>query len=83
LLVRAKALILSAMSTLSEIEAAIEDLPAAQQEELLAYLMRRIKKPANSAAANDDPFAKMIGAFAGPHEATGRHSEELLYGKGA
>ncbi len=71
------------MSTLSEIEAAIELLPAAQQEELLAFLTHRTKKPDSAAPADVDPFAALIGAFAGAHEATGRNAEELLYGKGA
>jgi hypothetical protein len=73
------------MSTLTEIEAAIEHLPEVQQVELLAFLTQRLKKSVSPATTSptDDPFGAMIGAFAGVREATGRKAEELLYGKDA
>ncbi len=70
------------MSTLSEIEAAIEHLPVVQQAELLTFLTRRMARPNGTAPENEDPFAAMIGQFAGAREATGRKAEELLYGEG-
>jgi hypothetical protein len=68
------------MSTLAEIEAAVEMLPRAQQRELLTFLAAKIGRPAP--ADGEDAFAKMIGAFGGPCEATGRRAEEILYGNG-
>jgi hypothetical protein len=70
------------MSKLEEIEEAIENLPAVEQEELLAFLTRRLRNTAAVTLAKEDPFAAMIGAFAGPCEATGRKAEDLLYGAG-
>ena len=70
------------MSTLAEIENAIEHLPSQELEELYAFLSRRMKKPRESAAV-EDPFAEVVGAFKGPREATGRNAEKILYGKGA
>jgi hypothetical protein len=71
------------MSTLAEIEAAVKALPRTQQEELFAFLAERIGR--SSIVRNDaeDAFAPFIGAYAGPHEATGRKAEELLYGSAA
>jgi len=73
------------MSTLAEIEAAIEHLPAPEQEELFVFLARRVKRPvsAPSTPTEADPFAAVIGAFAGADEATGRKAEGVLYGRGA
>ena len=70
------------MSTLTEIEAAVEALPRPQQEELLAFLVEQMGLP-KSQKASEDPFAAVIGAFAGPQESTGRNAEKILYGKGA
>jgi hypothetical protein len=68
------------MSTVAEIEAAVKALPRTQQEELLALLSKSIgRSPADTAGA-EDAFAPLIGAFAGPQEATGRKAEEILYG---
>jgi len=68
------------MSTVAEIEAAVKALPRAQQEELFAFLAERIgRSPADQYGA-EDAFAPLIGAYAGPHEATGRKAEEILYG---
>jgi hypothetical protein len=68
------------MSTVAEIEAALKALPRAQQEELLTLLAESIgRSPANPAGV-EDAFAPCIGAYAGPHEATGRKAEEILYG---
>jgi hypothetical protein len=72
---------LSAMSTLAEIEAAVKTLPRSQQEELFAFLAERIRRP--SGARGEDSFERVIGAFTGPREATGRKAEEILYGKSA
>ena len=66
------------MSTLQEIEAAAERLPRSQQEDLIAFLAERIGRPLPS--ETPDPFDALIGAFAGPAEATGRRAEEILYG---
>ena len=68
------------MSTLAEIEAAVKALPRPQQEELFAFLAKRIGRPIVAKPAVDE-FARVIGAFAGPREATGRKAEEILYGK--
>ena len=69
------------MSTLAEIEAAIEHLPSREQEELLGLLSRRVQGRHAPAPATEDPFAEVIGAFEGPREATGRNAEDILYGK--
>jgi hypothetical protein len=69
------------MSTLAEIETAIEHLPSREQEELFAFLSRRMQGRRGPTPASEDPFAAMIGAFEGPREATGRNAEEILYGK--
>lgn len=71
------------MSTLTEIEAAVKTLPRSQQEELFAFLAERIGRSFAAAAAAEDSFASVIGAFAGTREATGRKAEEILYGKSA
>ena len=71
------------MSTLAEIEAAVKALPRTQQEELFAFLAKRIGRPSASAVDAEDAFAPLIGAYAGPHEATGRRAEEILYGSAA
>lgn len=70
------------MSTLAEIEAAVETLGRPQQEKLFLFLAQRIGR-SSGPVAPDDAFANLIGAFAGPHEATGRRAEEILYGNGA
>ncbi len=71
------------MSTVAEIEAAVRELPRAQQEELFAFLAERIGRSPTAAACTEDAFAPLIGAYAGPHEATGRKAEEILYGSEA
>ena len=68
------------MSTVAEIEAAVKALPRAQQEELFAFLAERIGRSSTAEADAEDAFAPLIGAYAGPHEATGRRAEEILYG---
>jgi hypothetical protein len=70
------------MSTVAEIEAAVEALSREQQEELFTLLAERIGRPIPAPVGEQDPFASMIGAYAGPHEATGRQAEEILYGNG-
>ena len=71
--------------SLAEIEAAIERLPAPQQEELFVFLAQRVnrEKKASSSSVESDPMAEIIGAFAGATEATGRRAEDILYGRGA
>jgi len=68
------------MSTVAEIEAAVKALPRAQQEKLFALLAERIGRSSASPPGAEDPFARLIGAYAGPHESTGRKAEEILYG---
>ncbi len=68
------------MSTLAEIEAAVRSLPRSQQEELLAFLTEQIGRSTTDPATAPDALAEMIGAFAGPRDATGRKAEEILYG---
>ena len=70
------------MSTLSEIEAAVETLPLPQQERLMAFLAERIGRQLETASQSNDPFENVIGAFAGPLAATGRKAEDLLYDDG-
>jgi len=66
-----------------KIEAAVKALPRPQQEELFAFLARRIGRPSTGSTDAEDAFAPFIGAYAGPHEATGRRAEEILYGSAA
>ena len=72
-----------AMSTFAEIEAAVEALPRPQQEKLMALLAERIGRRLETPIPSDDPFEDVIGAFAGPRDATGRKAEEILYGTGS
>ena len=71
------------MSTLTEIEAAVGALPVEQKRELLAFLAREIERSRITPTRQDDALANVIGAFAGPRDATGRKAEEILYGNGA
>jgi hypothetical protein len=66
------------VSTLKEIEAAVEKLPRPEQEALLTFLADRVRRPLS--VGPDDSFDAVIGAFAGPVDATGRKAEEILYG---
>ena len=52
---------------------------ALQQQELLAFLSRRVVPVVAVAPDADDPFAAVIGAFAGAKDSTGRKAEEILY----
>jgi len=70
---------LTSVSTLQEIEAAAEKLPRSQKEDLIAFLAERVGRALPN--ETQDPFDALIGAFAGPAEATGRRAEEILYGK--
>ena len=66
------------MSTLAEIEAAADKLPAADQKALLQFIAERVHR---SEALLDDPVAAIIGAFpSGKPNDTGRQAEEILYG---
>jgi hypothetical protein len=40
-----------------------------------------ITLPESSVEGSADPFVELIGAFAGPEDATGRKAEEILYGR--
>ena len=66
------------MSTLAEIEAAVGQLPTAEQKALLRFIAERVHR---SEALAEDPVAAIIGAFpsAEPND-TGRRAEEILYG---
>ncbi len=68
------------MSTVAEIKAAVKSLSREQQQEVFAFLAEWIGRPSSDPANGEDAFALLIGAYAGPHEATGRKSEEILYG---
>ncbi len=70
------------MSTLAEIEQAVKTLPPSEQEALLEFLAQRVGRKESAKPTADDPFDAMIGAFAGPREATGRRAEDILYGSG-
>jgi hypothetical protein len=62
------------MSTVAEIESAIEKLPIPQQEEIFAFLAQRIgigKRPVVTSGGSD-PLEALIGAYEGPREAAGR-----------
>jgi hypothetical protein len=71
------------MSTLEEIEAAIAQLPPSEQQQLLESLVGRSTRTASKVQSGDDPVEKIIGAFAGPHDSTGRDAEGILYGRGS
>jgi hypothetical protein len=68
------------MSTLAEIESAAESLSRPDREELLAFLAKSLLQPSGP-ASSEDPVEEVIGAFAGQAEGTGRHAEEILYGR--
>jgi hypothetical protein len=79
LLLEASLIIFYVMSTLAEIEAAVEKLPPTQQKALFDFLAERLGRHAPAA---DDPVTDVIGAFAGQPGSTGRHAEEILYALG-
>ena len=65
------------MSTLTEIEAAVEQLPAAEQKVLLQFIAERVHR---SEALADDPVTAIIGAFpSGEPNDTARRDEDILY----
>lgn len=67
------------MSTLAEIQAAADQLPAAEQKALLQFIAERVHR---SEALADDPVIGIIGAFSsGKPNDTGRRAEEILYGR--
>ena len=69
---------LSVMSTLAEIEAAVDKLPAAEQKALLEFIAERVHR---SEALAYDPVTEVIGAYSsGKPNDTGRRAEEILYG---
>ena len=70
------------MSTLAEIEAAVEALPHCDQERLLSRLAARIQPAARDLRLEDDPVIALIGAFDGPKDSSSRRADEILYGAG-
>jgi hypothetical protein len=73
----------SIMSSLAEIEAAVGDLSDAEQQALLRFLTSQLQHPRGdaNAAADGDSFAAVIGLFSGEPGPTGRHAEQILYGR--
>lgn len=69
-----------AMSTLAEIEAAVETLPTSLQEELFSFLAGKLGRFGAPAV---DPVNDVIGAFAGEPGSAGREAEDILYGASA
>jgi uncharacterized protein (DUF433 family) len=80
-------------ASVEDVVRSFPDLTRAQVYECLAYyedhraeidaLIAQCRKdPSEGASVAEDPFAAVIGAFEGAHEATGRMAEEILYGKG-
>ena len=67
------------MGTLAEIEAAAKLLPIEEQKILLERLLTHLQQPCQT---EEDPFAQIIGKFAGEPGYTGRDAEEILYGRG-
>lgn len=66
------------MSTLAEIEAAVDELPTAEQKALLQFIAERVHR---FEALTDDPRAAIAGAFpSGKPNDTARRAEEILYG---
>ena len=66
------------MSTLTEIEAAVDQLPVAEQKALLQFIAERVHR---SEALADDPVTAIIGAFpSGEPNDTARRDEDILYG---
>ena len=66
------------MSTLAEIEAAIEPLPMDEQKTLLQFIAERVR---DREAILNDPVQAIIGAFpSGEPNDTGRRAEDILYG---
>ena len=68
----------ASMSTLAEIEAAVDQLPVVEQRALFQFIAERINR---SEDLVDDPVTAIIGAFPseGPND-TARHDEDILYG---
>lgn len=66
------------MSTLAEIEAAADQLPAAEQKALLQFIAERVHR---SGALADDPVTAVIGAYHSGTNNTGRDAEDILYGR--
>ena len=65
------------MSTLTEIEAAVDQLPVEEQKALLQFIAERVHR---SETLADDPVAAIIGAFpSGEPNDTGRRAEDILY----
>ena len=65
------------MSTLAEIEAAVDQLPAADQKALLQFIAERVGR---SEALEYDPVAAVIGAYHSGTNNTARDDEDILYG---
>jgi hypothetical protein len=66
------------MSTLAEIEAAVDKLPAAEQKALLEFIAERLHR---SEALAEDPVTALIGAYHSGTHSTGADAEDILYGR--
>ena len=66
------------MSTLAEIQEAAEKLPPPEQEELIAFLNKRLH---GSGILSHDPVMSIIGIFEGEPGPAGRNAEDILYGR--
>lgn len=74
---RAPDVILAAMSTLAEIEAAVDKLPTAEQKSLLRFIAERVHRSESPAV---DPVAALIGTYHSGTASTGEDAEDILYG---
>ena len=72
-----RGILFQAMSTLAEIEAAIENLPVDEQRTLLQFVAERVHR---SDAVTDDPVQAIIGAYRSGYTTTGEDAEDILYG---
>ena len=70
------------MSTLAEIEAAVAQLPTAEQKALLEFIVERVHR-SEALRAADDPVAEWIGAFHSGTNSIGEEAEDILYGRDA
>ncbi len=66
------------MSTLAEIEAAIEKLPPPEQEKLFAHLSERLP---SLFVLQHDPVKHIAGMLEDEPGYIGRNAEEILYGR--
>ena len=69
---------LPAMSTLAEIEAAVDQLAVAEQKALLQFVAERVGR---SETLANDPVAAVIGAYRSGTSNTAKDAEDILYGR--